>query len=305
MFNHQIISPLLIAALLSIVSACWGSSVSTPATPATAAAVVERAPLLTPQPAATEQQPQVFLPTVSAAGSTPRSYTSYSYEVVASYPHDTGAFTQGLIVVGENFYEGTGWRGQSTLREVDIESGAVLRGVRLPDQYFGEGITLFEGKVYQLTWQSQIGFIFDAESFELLDTFAYSGEGWGLTHDGNQLIMSDGSDFLTFLDPATLEPVGRVAVVEQGVPVSQLNELEYIDGLVYANIWRTDRIVMIDPQSGEVVGSIDLQGIIDPAAHEAPFDVLNGIAYDERTDRLFVTGKYWPTVFQIRLIAHE
>ncbi|MEZ4635920.1 MAG: glutaminyl-peptide cyclotransferase [Caldilineaceae bacterium] len=186
----------------------------------------------------------------------------YGYNVIAQYPHDPNAFTQGLILVDGVLYEGTGRRGQSTLRRADLETGEVLQGVRLPDQYFGEGITLFNNRIYQLTWTSGTGFILDPQTFELIDTFTYPTQGWGITHDGEQLIMSDGTPNLYFLDPETLERTRQLPVTANGEPVYQLNELEYIDGLVYANIWQTDRIVQIDPATGEVVAVIDMTGLL-------------------------------------------
>ncbi|MDX1522172.1 MAG: glutaminyl-peptide cyclotransferase [Anaerolineae bacterium] len=226
----------------------------------------------------------------------------FSYNVVNSYPHDAGAFTQGLVYQDEIFYEGTGLHGQSSLRKVDPETGQVLEILDLAGEYFGEGIAIFDDKIYQLTWQSRVGFVYDKNSFELLQEFSYPTEGWGLTHDGQRLIMSDGTDTLYFLDPITLERVGQVAVQAQGQPVVRLNELEYINGEVYANIWQTDRIARIDPATGEVTAWIDLSGLLPPEDRTQPVDVLNGIAYQPDTDRLFVTGKLWPKLFEIELV---
>lgn len=230
----------------------------------------------------------------------------YTYQVVAEYPHDSGAFTQGLVYTNGVLYEGTGLYGRSSLRKVDLQSGEVLRSVPLADEYFGEGITLFGEKIYQLTWQEQQGFIYREEDFAQFATFEYATEGWGLTHDGEQLIMSDGSATLFFRDPETLEETRRVLVTSDLGPVTNLNELEYVNGEVYANIWQTDWIARIDPESGLVVGWIDLRGLLGPEhRQDQPVDVLNGIAYDAENDRLFVTGKLWPRLFEIELFPAE
>ena len=226
-----------------------------------------------------------------------------TFQVVATYPHDPDAFTQGLVYQDGIFYEGTGLRGRSSLRKVDPASGAVTQEIDLADQYFGEGITIFGDKLYQLTWQEDTGFIYDKDSFELLDTWTYPGEGWGLTTDGERLIMSDGTNVLRFLDPETLDETGAVSVTDpQGNPVVRLNELEYVNGEVLANIWQTDWIARIDPATGSVLGWIDLSGLLPAEDRTQPVDVLNGIAYDPATDRLFVTGKLWPKLFEIDLV---
>jgi glutamine cyclotransferase len=238
----------------------------------------------------------------AAAADTPL----YTYQIVAEYPHDPSAFTQGLQYVDGELYEGTGLYGESTLRRVNLATGQVLEQVDLPDDYFGEGIVVVDDRIYQLTWQSHIGFIYDKESFEQLDDFAYPTEGWGITYDGTHLIMSDGSPTLRRWDPETLAEVDQVDVVDaQGNPVTRLNELEYIDGEVYANIWQTDRIARIDPVTGRVTGWIDLTGLLADEDVTQPVDVLNGIAYDDTLDRLFVTGKLWPKLFEIDLVAVE
>ncbi len=228
--------------------------------------------------------------------------TRYGYRVVASYPHDPNAFTQGLVYVDDTLYEGTGRNGQSSLRRTDLESGAVEQIVALDEQYFGEGITIFDDKIYQLTWQSQTGFIYDRETFTQIGEFTYATEGWGLTHDGAQLIMSDGTNTLTFLDPDTQAVTGSIAVFDQITPVMRLNELEYIDGEIFANIWQTNLIARINPETGQVTGWIDLTGLLPVESLTQPIDVLNGIAYDEKNGRLFVTGKLWPTLFEIELV---
>lgn len=230
---------------------------------------------------------------------------SYSYEVVNEYPHDRAAFTQGLVFENGNFYEGTGRKGQSTLRRVDLETGQVLQMHELPDHLFGEGIVVFEDRIVQLTWRANIGFVYHKNSFELLKEFTYPTEGWGITHDGNRLIMSDGTSNLYFRDPHTLEETGRIKVLDEGVPVVKLNELEYINGEVWANVWQTNRIIRIDPETGTVLGRINLEGLLRPEDRTDRESVLNGIAYDTENDRLFVTGKLWPKIFEIRLIPIE
>jgi glutamine cyclotransferase len=237
-----------------------------------------------------------FLPPQSA-GSAPTS----GYRVVHTYPHDRDAFTQGLIVRDGVFYEGTGLAGRSTLRKVKIETGEVLQTKAIPSQYFGEGITDWKGSLLQLTWQSEVGFVYDMKSFDQTRTFKYTGEGWGLTHDDTRLIMSDGSAQLRFIDPATLTETGRITVRDGSQPVQRLNELEYVKGEIFANVWMTDRIARISPKDGRVSGWIDLSGLLSPLERGST-DVLNGIAYDASTDRLFVTGKLWPHVFEIALV---
>ncbi|MDM8527964.1 glutaminyl-peptide cyclotransferase [Anaerolineales bacterium HSG24] len=237
-----------------------------------------------------------------ALADSPPAPPVYTYTIVNTYPHDPQAFTQGLVYLDGIFYEGTGLRGRSSLRKVVPETGEVLQQINLPDQYFGEGIVVWQDKIVQLTWQSGTGFVYDKESFELRQSFTYPTEGWGITHDGERLIMSDGSANLYFWHPETLAELGRVEVHDQHGPVVRLNELEYINGEVYANIWQTNRIARIDPESGYVVGWIELSGLLTlPEGYSQPLDVLNGIAYDPMTDRLFVTGKLWPSLFEIKL----
>ena len=226
---------------------------------------------------------------------------TYGYQVVRSYPHDKEAFTQGLLVRNGFFYEGTGMNGRSGIRKVKIETGEVLQAKPLDAEYFGEGITDWKGSLIQITWKSEIGFVYDINTFERTKTWTYTGEGWGLTHDDTRIIMSDGSSSLRFLDPVTLKETGRIAVRDARRPVEELNELEYIKGEIYANVWKTDRIARISPKDGKVTGWIDLTGLLSPAERKGS-DVLNGIAYDAGSDRLFVTGKWWPRVFEIRLV---
>lgn len=224
----------------------------------------------------------------------------YGYRVIAAYPHDPAAFTQGLVYYQGDFYEGTGLRGHSSLRKVGMETGRVLQYRALPDVYFGEGVTLFGDRLYQLTWQSHVGFIYDRASFDFLTSFKYPTEGWGLTHNGRELIMSDGTPTLHFLKPDTLQELRQVSVWDEHGPVWRLNELEYIDGEVYANVWQTDRIARIDPETGRVKAWIDLSGLLPPDDRPGA-NVLNGIAWDAEGGRLFVTGKLWPKLFQIEL----
>ncbi|HYN86803.1 MAG TPA: glutaminyl-peptide cyclotransferase [Pyrinomonadaceae bacterium] len=225
----------------------------------------------------------------------------YGYEVVNTWPHDTDAYTQGLVYDSGTLLESTGQYGASSLRRVELRTGKVLKRVEVPRQFFGEGMTLLGGKIYQVTWTTRKGFVYDPQSFAKLDEFAYDGEGWGLTHDGRHLILSDGTDQLRFLDPETFRAVRTVSVTEGGRPVRELNELEYVRGEVYANVWHTDRIARIDPQTGRVVGWIELKGLIPDSERPDAEAVLNGIAYDEAGDRLFVTGKLWPKLFEVRI----
>jgi glutaminyl-peptide cyclotransferase len=225
-----------------------------------------------------------------------------AYTVVRSYPHDPQAYTQGLIYRDGFLYESTGLNGRSGIRKVQLDSGAVLQVQPLDARYFGEGITVWKNKIVQLTWQSGLGFVYDKQTFKQQRTFPYSGEGWGLTHDGTRLIMSDGSTTgsLRFFDPDTLEQTGTLIVRDGGSPVAHLNELEFVKGEIYANVWQTERIAMISPKTGRVTGWADLRGLLDPR-EAAGIDVLNGIAYDAAGDRLFVTGKLWPRIFEIKL----
>lgn len=236
----------------------------------------------------------------SPAGSLP----NYTYSVVRTYPHDRRAFTQGLQYLDGVLYEGTGLNGESTIRKVKLETGEVLQSRDLAKEHFGEGITVWKSDLVQLTWQSGLAFVYDRQSFAPKKTFRYSGEGWGLTQDANGLIMSDGTDTLRFLDPVTFAEKRRVKVTALGQPVRNLNELEYVKGEVFANIWLTDMVARIDPQSGRIVGWINLAGLLTPAeskAASAVGGVLNGIAYDAAGDRLFVTGKLWPKLFEIKI----
>jgi len=222
-----------------------------------------------------------------------------TFRILNRSPHDSAAFTEGLVYADGGFYESTGLNGMSSLRKVDAETGQVLASLPLDPAYFGEGLTLFGGKLIQLTWQSHIGFVYDLQCFCLERTFTYDGEGWGLTHDDRFLIMSDGTARIRFLDPATFAVVRTISVADHGQPLTNLNELEYINGEIYANVWLTDRIVRLDPTLGAILGWIDLTGLLPDTDRSPSVAELNGIAYDTATDRLFVTGKNWPAIFQI------
>ena len=227
--------------------------------------------------------------------------TLHSIRVANVYPHDPKAFTQGLVFHNGYIYEGTGLRGFSTIRKVELKTGKILKSYLLPPEYFGEGIAIFDNKLIQLTWQSHTGFIYDLQSFRLLGTFSYPTEGWGITCDGKHLIMSDGTAVLRFLDPQTYKIVKQIEVRDRGNVLPNINELEYIKGEIYANIWGTAYIVRISPHTGQVLGWIDLRGLYRYIAESGKVDVLNGIAYDAKGSRLFVTGKFWPNIFEIHL----
>ncbi len=247
-------------------------------------------------------RPEVRLP---SAGPKTVSLPVYGYRVVNVYPHDRRAYTQGLIWCDGFLYEGTGLNGASGVRKVRLESGRVVEQRSLDRQYFGEGITEWGGRLLQLTWNSQKGFIYDRAGLKLKGTFRYAGEGWGLTHDRDRLIMSDGTAALRFLDPRTFRETGRLNVQSGGAPLTELNELEFVRGEIFANIYRTDAIARISPRTGAVIGWVDLRGLLSEADRLIPVDVLNGIAYDAAANRLFVTGKLWPKLFEIELFRRE
>lgn len=240
-------------------------------------------------------------PHLSAQSGVPVS----GFRVVNAYPHDPAAYTQGLIYREGFLYESTGLNGRSTLRKVKLETGQVLQQHRLDQAHFGEGLALWNDRLVQLTWRSHIAFVYDVVTFAPLRTFSYPGEGWGLTAGGGSFILSDGTDQLRFLDPETFREIRRVSVTDGGVAVRDLNELEFVRGEIYANVWQTDRIARISPQSGRVTGWIDLRGLMSTGYQLDREAVLNGIAYDARNDRLFVTGKLWPRLFEIRLLARN
>ncbi|AIF45901.1 glutaminyl-peptide cyclotransferase [Dyella japonica] len=227
----------------------------------------------------------------------------YGFRVVHAYPHDTSAYTEGLFYKDGYLYESTGEAGSSTVRKVELESGKVVQRHDLPAKYFGEGIVDWGSRIVQLTWKDQLGFVYDMATFKPQRTFNYPGEGWALTRDNKHIYMSDGSAVLRVLDPQTLASVGSILVTDNGQPVTNLNELEWVKGEIYANVWLTDRIARIDPATGRVTGWIDLAGLFDVGSLPDPGnDVLNGIAYDAQHDRLFVTGKRWPKLFEITLV---
>ncbi len=288
-------------------------------------------------------------PTISGDSISSDVIPVFTYEVVRTYPHDRNAFTQGIVFENGILYEGTGIRGRSTLRKVQLETGKILQIQELPSQVFGEGVTIFGDKIIQLTWQSNIGFVYDKDSLELLQEFNYSTEGWGITHDGEHLIMSDGTSTLHFLDPESFDEIGRIEVYDSNGPVTRLNELQYIQDEIYANVLQTDLIARIAPKTGQVIGWIELKSLLSPEHSSepvsilngmrigfktllehgrdpvnvlkgmwiglkallgsehciAPVDVLNGIAYDAKNKRLFVTGKFWPKLFEIQVIPLE
>lgn len=225
-----------------------------------------------------------------------------TYDIVNDFPHDPDAFTQGLVYDDGRLFEGTGLYGESTLREVDLETGEVLRSQALSPELFGEGITIYDGRIVQITWQSQTAIVYDVESFEEIERFSYTTEGWGITDDGERLYMSDGTSTISIREPDTFNELDRIQVSDEGDPVDNLNELEWIDGQIYANVWQTDEIVRIDPATGAVTGRIDLTGLLAPEDRAGlEVDVLNGIAWDEEGQRLFVTGKLWPKLYEIEL----
>lgn len=241
-------------------------------------------------------------PTGSRPGISSRMAPTHSYRLVNTYPHDPDAFTQGLVFEDGFLYEGTGRKGQSSLRKVDLETGEVLQIHNLSDEYFGEGITIYNDKIIQITYGARKGFVYDLATFDQLEEFPYTTHGWGLTHDGKRLIMSDGTSMLQFLDPESFQQVGQVMVKDGDEPVIALNELEYIDGEIYANVWHTDLIARISPRTGQVKSWIDLTGLNGNRIRYEDAEVLNGIAYDQTNNRLFVTGKLWPYLFEIEVV---
>ncbi|MGA9981801.1 MAG: glutaminyl-peptide cyclotransferase [Candidatus Sulfotelmatobacter sp.] len=226
----------------------------------------------------------------------------YTFKLVQVFPHDPAAFTQGLAYRDGFLYEGTGLNGRSSLRKVRLETGELVQRVDLSSEFFGEGIALLRNEVVQLTWQSQTGFVYNLSDFRLLRRFTYSGEGWGLATNGRDFFMSDGTAEIRVLDGDTLAEKRRIKVHDGDKPIDQLNELEFVEGEIFANVWQTNRIARISPQSGKVIGWIDLTGLLPPVYHLESGAVLNGIAYDADRKRLFVTGKLWPSIFQIQLV---
>lgn len=240
--------------------------------------------------------------TFAVAASTLAAQAVDTYKVIHTYPHDPNAFTQGLVFVNGRMYESDGLYGHSTVRMVDVQTGRTLQETPVPAQYFGEGLTNWGSTLIQLTWKAHTAFVYDRFSFRQLRTMRYPWEGWGLTQDGHSLILSDGSANLYFLDPNTMSERRSIVVKDHGHPVKELNELEWIKGDIYANIWHTDRIARISPATGQVLAWIDLSGLLPPDPNRDPEAVLNGIAYDSAHDRLYVTGKLWPKLFEIKII---
>lgn len=244
-----------------------------------------------------------------ASGDPPKAETpannavvpNYGYQILNMWPHDSNAFTQGLILVDGKLLESTGQTGSSSLRRVELETGKILKKIDIPVPYFAEGITVLNGKVYQLTWQHGLGFIYDLQSLERVGDFKYQGEGWGLTTDGASLLMSDGTNRIRFLDPSNFRVTKIINVLDGSTPIDDLNELEFVQGEIYANIWHDDRIAIIHPQNGRVKAWIDLTGLIPAGELQDEEAVLNGIAYDQAGNRLFVTGKMWPRIYEIRV----
>ncbi len=244
------------------------------------------------------QPPAPPKPAAPAAPAVP----AYTYQIVHTWPHDRGAFTQGLIYLDGNFLETTGLNGSSSLRRVEPQTGRVLQKVGLPAEFFGEGMTVLADKIFQLTWQNQKGFIYRLDTFAPVGEFAYTGEGWGLTTDGQALILSDGTERIRFLDPATFQVTRTISVMYQGQFLQMLNELEWIKGEIWANVWQTNFVARISPADGKILGLIDFTGLLAPGDRTADTDVLNGIAYDATGDRIFVTGKNWPKLFEVRVV---
>lgn len=227
----------------------------------------------------------------------------YTYRVTNTFVHDPDAFTQGLLIDDNKLYESTGEKGQSTLRQVDLQSGKVLKSIDISSQYFGEGIGLINDEIFMLSWKERTGFVFDKNSFEQKRQFSYPTEGWGMTSNGEELIMSDGTFIIRFMDPESFTEIRNIKVYDQNGPVDYLNELEYINGDLFAVRWQTEQVYIIDPATGKVKGILDLEGIFDYSLYDRRIDVLNGIAYNKNKDRYYITGKWWPKLFEIQLVA--
>jgi glutamine cyclotransferase len=281
---RQLLSLLLLAAFCVGAGCDGGSSAGTQRN----SLPIDVAPPATPSNANASRGPSAAVPV-------------YGYEVVNTYPHDAQAFTQGLIFQDGALVESTGLERHSTLRRVELQTGKVLQKVDVSPYFFAEGMTLFGGKIYQLTWKGEKGFVYDPKTFEKTGEFKYTGEGWGLTHDADSLILSDGTEEIRFIDPNTYAVKRTIKVTDSGRPVEELNELEYVKGEIYANVWHENRVARIDPKDGRVAGWIDLSGLLKQGDTTDEEAVLNGIAYDEQGDRLFVTGKLWPKLFEIKL----
>jgi glutaminyl-peptide cyclotransferase len=239
----------------------------------------------------------------SVAGTANTPAPIYTYQIVHTYPHDRSAFTEGLLFKDGFIYESTGLNGRSFIRKERLDTGEVLQQHNLPDTIFGEGITDWGDELISVTWRSEVGFVWDLKNFDYKKSFRYSGEGWGMTHSSTQLLLSDGTSRIRLLNPQTLQEAGSINVTDNGAPVTQLNELEWVKGQIYANVWQTDRIARIDPKTGRVASWLDLSGLLSQSNVNADgADVLNGIAYDAAHDRLFITGKLWPLIFEIKVV---
>jgi glutamine cyclotransferase len=241
-------------------------------------------------------------PTIAPAASATESVPVYTYQVINTWPHDAEAYTQGLVFYDGALFESTGLHGSSSLRRVELKTGKVKKKVDVAREYFAEGMTIFRDKIFQITWQSQKGFVYDIKKLKQEGEFAYEGQGWGLTHDDHFLIMSDGTNRIRFLDPTNFQVQRTISVYDNGQPLTDLNELEYIKGEIYANIWKVDRIVRLDPATGRINAWVDMTGLHHAGNDPNSENCLNGIAYDAEGDRLFVTGKRWPSIFEVRLV---
>jgi glutamine cyclotransferase len=231
--------------------------------------------------------------------------TLYSYKVVNTFPHNTESFTQGLFIENGILYESTGLNGKSAVKKIELKTGKVIKSRDMQDKFFGEGLTVVGNKIYQITWRSKTGFVYDKESLDIQRTFSYKTQGWGITYDGKYLIISDGSEILYFMDPKSFVVVGKLEVYDKTGKITKLNELEYINGEIYANIWGKDLIARIDPKTGYVKSWIDLSGILSKEDRKGKEDVLNGIAYNPENDTLLVTGKFWPKLFEIEVVPED
>jgi glutamine cyclotransferase len=247
----------------------------------------------------------LFIASLTLAPSHAAEPRRFAVEIVAEYPHDRTAFTQGLFIADGKLFESTGQYGQSKLREIDLKTGAVVREAQLPPGVFGEGAVDVGGDVVVLTWREGLGYVFDRKTFARKREFEYEGEGWGLARGDGRLIKSDGSSTLQFLDPDTLSETGRIDVTFRGEPLPRLNELEWVDGQIFANVWFTNALACIDPKTGRVVGIVDLRSLQSRVEGLGPQDVLNGVAYDAENKKLYVTGKNWPKLFEVRLVAKQ
>jgi len=256
---------------------------------------------VTAAPTATVTPTNTSTPTIPPSATPKGAVPTYTYRVVQRWPHDTSAFTEGLAFADGKLYESDGLNGKSSVRIVELQTGSIEKKVDLAAEYFGEGLALLGGKLYQLTWKNQKGFVYDEGSLEKTGEFSYQGQGWGLAQDGSSLVMSNGSNVIAFIDPQTFRVQRTIRVFDRGIPVVNINELEFIKGEIYANVWLTDRIARIDPVSGDILGWIDLSGLRPAETLKDKEAVLNGIAYDAANERLFITGKRWPTLFEIKL----